>query len=187
MFLFNGIALIAEIISIMGMITFIYSTTLKERKKFILVQTIFLIIDAIVWVLKNGYSALIQNVVGIVRNICIYFNKQTKILDFFFIFIGVILGLIVVNWKDFKVYELFPIAANLEFTIVLLKTKKVKYIKCALIASSSLWAMYALFNGAYVTFGFNVFSVISALVSLIIILKKEKTNKFEDNLKSDSE
>jgi hypothetical protein len=176
MFLLSGIALAAEIISLSAMLAFIFSTTLKKRKKFILAQTLFLVLDGIVWVLKSGFSALIQDLIGIVRNICIYFNKQTKFLDILFIFLAVILGLVVIDWKNFKFYELFPIFANLEFTIILLKSKKIKYIKMALIVSSSLWATYALFTGVYVTFAFNVLSFITAIISLISILKKERQN-----------
>jgi hypothetical protein len=176
-YLMSSIAITAEIISIIAMITFIYSTTLKNRKKFVIVQILFLVIDGVVWLLKSGFSALIQDLVGIARNICIYFNKQTKILDFIFISLAVILGLIVIDWKNFKFYELFPILANLEFTIVLLKSKKVKHIKMALIVSSSLWATYALFTGVYVTFAFNVLSFLTAVISLITILRKEKDVK----------
>ena len=177
LFLVNGIALTAEIISVLGMITFLYSTLLKDRKKFILVQIIFLSIDALVWILKSGYSALIQNLVGIVRNIFIYRNKQTKVLDIVFIIPAVVLGLVVVDWQKFKIYELCPIIANLEFTIVLLKTKKVEYIKCGLMVSSLLWATYAFFNGVYVTFAFNILSFVSAIISLYIIIKKNKERK----------
>lgn len=179
MFLLSGIALAAEIISIVGMITFLYSTTLKNRKKFVLVQIIFFIIDGAVWLLKSGFTALIQNIVAIVRNIFIYNNKQTKILDIVFILSAVIMGLLVVDWRNFKFYEIFPIIANLEFTIIMLKTKQIKYIKGALVVSSSLWAAYALLTGVYVTFGFNLISCITALVSLIIILVNEKKAKKE--------
>ena len=96
-----------------------------------------------------------------------------------FIFLAVILGLVVIDWKNFKFYELFPIFANLEFTIILLKSKKIKYIKMALIVSSSLWATYALFTGVYVTFAFNVLSFLTAVISLITILRKEKQDKKE--------
>jgi hypothetical protein len=179
-FLISGIAVAVEIISLLGMITFVYSTTIKNKKKFILVQIIFLVLDGIVWLLKNGFSALIQNVVGIIRNLFIYFNKQTKILDIIFIVTAVALGLIVINWKDFKFYELLPIIANLEFSIVLLKAKDIKYIKCGLIISSLLWATYALFTGVYITFAFNTISFITTIISLILILKKEKNNKKVD-------
>lgn len=176
MFLLSGIAIAAEIISLTAMLAFIFSTTLKNRKKFILAQTLFLVLDGIVWLLKSGFSALIQDLIGIARNVCIYFNKQTKILDNIFIVLAVVLGLVVIDWKNFKFYELFPIIANLEFTIALLKSKKIKYIKIALIISSSLWATYALFTHIYVTFAFNILSFITAVISLITILKKERQN-----------
>jgi hypothetical protein len=181
MFLINGIAIAVEIISFLGMITFIYSTTIKDRKKFLLVQVVFLVIDGAVWLLKNGFSALIQNIVGIARNICIYFNKQTKVLDIVFIVSAVVLGLVVINWREFKFYELLPIMANLEFSIVLLKAKNIKYIKGALIVSSLLWATYALFTGVYVTFAFNMISFITAIISLVLIIKKEKNEKLKEN------
>ena len=174
--LVNIVALTAEIISILGMLAYLYSTILKDRKKFLLVQIIFLSIDALVWLLKRGYSALIQDVVGVIRNVFIYRNKQTKVLDITFILFAAILGLVVVDWNNFRFYELFPIVANLEFTIILLKTKKVEYIKGGLIASSLLWSTYAFFSGVYVTFIFNMISFISTIMSLLIYInRKDKT------------
>jgi hypothetical protein len=182
MFLIAKMDLIIEIISLIGMVVFIYSTTVKKRSKFLLVQIVFLVFDGTVWLLKSGFSALIQNVIGIVRNLFIYKNKQTKFLDISFILIALILGLAVINWSEFRFYELFPVLANLEFNIILLKTKKIKYIKIGLIFSSSLWAVYALFTQVFITFIFNILSFITAIISLILILKKEKKNKLEGNV-----
>jgi hypothetical protein len=182
MFLIAKMDLIIEIISLIGMLVFIYSTTVKKRSKFLLVQIVFLVFDGTVWLLKSGFSALIQNVIGIVRNLFIYKNKQTKFLDISFILIALILGLAVINWSEFRFYELFPVLANLEFNIILLKTKKIKYIKIGLIFSSSLWAVYALFTKVFITFIFNILSFITAIISLILILKKEKKNKLEGNV-----
>jgi hypothetical protein len=179
MFLITKMGLITEIISLIAMVVFVYTTTIKDKKKFLLIQIVFLFFDSVVWLLKNGFSALIQNVVGIVRNIFIYYNKQTKILDIGFILVALVLGIIVINWKDFKFYELFPVFANLEFNIVLLKTKEIKYLKCGLIVSSLLWAIYALFTGVIVTFIFNLLSFITAIISLVLILKKEKKTKID--------
>jgi hypothetical protein len=182
MFLIAKMDLIIEIISLIGMLVFIYSTTVKKRSKFLLVQIVFLVFDGTVWLLKSGFSALIQNVIGIVRNLFIYKNKQTKFLDISFILIALVLGLAVINWSEFRFYELFPVLANLEFNIILLKTKKIKYIKIGLIFSSSLWAVYALFTQVFITFIFNILSFITAIISLILILKKEKKNKLEGNV-----
>ena len=182
MFLIAKMDLIIEIISLIGMLVFIYSTTVKKRSKFLLVQIVFLVFDGTVWLLKSGFSALIQNVIGIVRNLFIYMNKQNKFLDISFILIALVLGLAVINWKEFRFYELFPVLANLEFNIILLKTKKIKYIKIGLIFSSSLWAVYALFTKVFITFIFNILSFITAIISLILILKKEKKNKLEGNV-----
>lgn len=182
MFLIAKMDLIIEIISLIGMLVFIYSTTVKKRSKFLLVQIVFLVFDGTVWLLKSGFSALIQNVIGIVRNLFIYKNKQTKFLDISFILIALVLGLAVINWSEFRFYELFPVLANLEFNIILLKTKKIKYIKIGLIFSSSLWAVYALFTQVFITFIFNILSFITAIISLILILKKEKKNKLEGDI-----
>ena len=99
-----------------------------------------------------------------------------------FILIALILGLALINWSEFRFYELFPVLANLEFNIILLKTKKIKYIKIGLIFSSSLWAVYALFTQVFITFMFNILSFITAIISLILILKIEKKNKLEGDI-----
>ena len=172
----DKIAIVAEVISFIGMLIFLYSTTIKSKKKFLLVQNVFFIVDTVVWILKNGFSAVIQNVVGIIRNLFVYYNKQTKTFDIVFIVLSAVIGILVVDWKNFVVFDLFPIISNIEFSVVMLKTKNIKYVKGALIVSSLLWAIYGLYNAVFVTFVFNTISCIVTIITLIILIKKEKNN-----------
>ena len=157
--------IIANVISGIGMITLFISTQLKEKKSIIGLQAVNHTLAIIGGLILKGYSGVVQDAIGLVRNIVVIKGKQTTFLKILFVGLGLVLGIVFNNhgWIG-----LLPIIGATEYAIVIVNEKATeRTIKKAIIASTILWGIYSLFILNYVNFVANTITAISAAINLM--------------------
>lgn len=186
--------IIATILSTIAVIIFIIAATLKSKNKVILNQSIahvFLIFSEAV---SGAWSSIVQDSISLIRNICVYFKKNTKTVNVILITLGAVVGVYAnifstnffTPWKGINLspwYGYLPVIANLEYSIVVLKKDvDVKWIKLSFAVSSFLWGItFILMGKALILSGIlNLGTGIVALISFISLSKNKKDAKHEE-------
>jgi hypothetical protein len=70
--------------------------------------------------LLKGYSASVQNVICIIRNLTVIKGIKSKFLEWTLVILGIIIGLI---FNNLGIIGLLPIIANAQYSIVVFKFK----------------------------------------------------------------
>ena len=91
----------------------------------------------------GGYSAVVQNVVSLVRNFAALSNKSSKIFEYILIALGVILG---IWFNNLRLIGWLPILANLEYSVAVFRFKNNE--RMLKIAFAVCIVMYSVFNFA---------------------------------------
>ena len=163
--------IIGNICSIGAMICDSYSGTRRTRRDMLLVQTVsqfFYIVSSLV---LKGYSATVQNVVTVFRNLVAIKKDPSKKVAIIFTALPVVLGII---FNNRGLMGLIPVVANLEYSIVMFACpKNVNAIKLALVINC---IMFAVFNFYILNFVSGVASIIIAITTSISI-RKSKSEK----------
>lgn len=150
--------IVGNVCSLLAMITDSISSTCKSTKKVLLFQSISQIIYGVGTAVLGGYSGAVQNFVSLLRNIFAMSGKKSKILEWIFVFLGVVLGL---TFNNLGFMGLLPVIANFQYTIAIFRFKnndralKISFLICV--------AMFFAFNFAI----YNIVGVISNLVIFI--------------------
>ncbi len=150
--------------SIGAMITDSISGTRKKHSEILSLQILSMIFYGAGSLILKGYSAVAQNVVGIVRNLAAMKNVKSQLLEWVLIAAGVILGIV---FNNRGILGWLPIIANLEYSIAVFRFQKdVKKLKIAFVINTFL---FGTFN--YVIYNFvggisNTVVTITTLVSL---------------------
>ena len=94
MFLSQNIIIIANAISIVGLVFFFISSFMKNRRNVALAQIGCSGLNFIAWFLLGAYSAAVQDAVSVLRNSVVVLKKQNKVLDIIFIVLALSLGIV---------------------------------------------------------------------------------------------
>lgn len=122
-----------------------------------------------------SYSAVVTNLVNVVRNYLTYKNKINKGLTILFISFYVIFGLIF-NTKGF--IGIFPILASSSYAIFCLRSEEAQFLRYGLVLNQILWFCHDIFIRAYPSM------IVEILVSLITIYNIIKfSNKKRYNIR----
>mgnify|MGYP000015544622 FL=1 len=181
----------STIFSSLAIIIFIFSSSLQNKKKILLVQVLGHVLLGISEFISNAFSSIIQELISISRNILVYFNKNTKIVNIILIAIGVIFGTYCAlfgkntftPWKgldEIHWYSFLPIIANLEYSVaVMIDGISVKWLKLSFAISSFMWAISFMMQGAglFISGCLNSLNGCAALLSFFMILYKEHKEK----------
>ena len=161
---------IGNVVSFIGAL-FMIAIGFIKRKRHILVAQCFQfgIMGAGQWIL-GGTTGVISNLVSIVRNlVCIWlpFSLPLKLV---FMVIQVLMTVAV---RPVGLVAWFPTIAACLFTWFL-DTKKETLLKIVIIACQLLWIVYDASIQNYSALIFDVFTVLSNLAGIFIILKTRK-------------
>lgn len=122
-----------------------------------------------------SYSAVVTNLVNVVRNYLTYKNKINKELTILFISFYVIFGLIF-NTRGF--IGIFPILASSTYAIFCLRSEEAQFLRYGLVLNQILWFCHDIFIRAYPSM------IVEILVSLITIYNIIKfSNKKRYNIR----
>lgn len=181
--------IIATVLSTVAVIIFIIAATLKSKNKVILSQSVAHIFLVFSEAVSGAWSSIVQDSISIVRNVFVYFKKNTKVVNIILITLAAVVGIYAnifstnffTPWKGVSLspwYGYFPVIANLEYSIVVLKKDiDVKWIKLSFAISSFLWGITFILMGKGLILS-GILNLGTGIVSLgsFISLSKNKTN-----------
>ena len=167
----NAVALIASIIMV-------YSGYLKQKKKILYVQTVQIGLSVASNMILGGITGAIINLISCFRNILCYKEKLDNKAKVILIILATALSL----WlNNLGIIGLLPlISANVY--ILLMNTKDVIKFKCLIIFTMVLWFCYDIYIKSYTSSCFDFMCVITNIVSIIQIKRKNKKNITHENV-----
>ena len=166
----NGLYLIVgNVGSLLAMLTDSFSSTRKTAKGVLMVQNLSQVIYGISTVVLGGYSAAVQNVVSILRNLVAIRGIRSKVLEWILVALGVVLGLALNN---LGFMGLLPVVANFQYTLAVFRFQDNE--RALKVSFFFAVVMYAVFNIAI----YNVVGVICnsvvAVTTAVYLLKGNK-------------
>lgn len=163
------IKILALICSGLAAITTLFSSICKTKKNIFLFQCINKIFGVLYTLLLCGYSGMIINILGLVRNFLTLKNKMTKKVQFVLCILMFVIGIVVNNRG---ILGILPIIASIEYTIMACRNKStVKIVKYALLINMIMWSIYDFIIKSYPTF------IMDIIISLICIKSIVEINK----------
>lgn len=163
--------LAGNLCSIGAMITDSISGTRKKHSEILSLQILSMIFYGAGSLILKGYSAVAQNVVGIVRNLAAIQNVKSRILEWVLIATGVVLGIL---FNNRGILGWLPIIANFEYSIAVFRYQKdARKLKIAFVINT---IMFGTFN--YVIYNFvggisNTVVTVTTLISLFREYREE--------------
>lgn len=141
------------------------SSTRKTAKGVLLMQTLSQVIYCISGIVLKGYSASVQNVVSILRNIAAIRKVNSKILEWALVALGVILGIV---FNNRGVVGLLPVLGNLQYTLVIFRyPDRQRTLKISFLISVLSFAVFNIVLWNFVGVASDLFVSITTAIMLI--------------------
>ena len=164
--------IIGNVCSLLAMLANAFSSTRKTSKGMLHVQNVAQLIYFTCAMVLKGYSAGVQNLIGIFRNFVAIRGIKNKILEWSLVIAGVVLG-IAVNNRGFV--GLLPVLANLEYTLVVFRfNNNDRALKIAFFISS---LCYIIFNTAIMNYVGTVMDTIVLITTGIALFRRQPVEK----------
>lgn len=158
---------IGNIISLIGSLIMIAIGLLKKKKQILLAQCAQFSIMGVGQAVLGGFSGVVSNIVSILRNlICL---KWAFTLRFKVVFI-VIQILLTAAIRPVGIIGWLPAVAACTYTWFL-DLKNEKLLKTVMIFGQLLWIVYDFSIQNYTALAFDVFTVISNCIGIIMLKK----------------
>ena len=157
--------------SLLAMLSDSFSSSRKTARGVLLVQLLSQFFYASSSLFLKGYSAVVQNVISVARNIAAIRKVENKLLEWVLIVLGVVLGLYFNNlgWVGW-----LPVIANLEYTLTVFHYKDNEYaLKIAFLLNAVL---FTIFNAFILNF-IGVIGNIIIIISTAVFLIKDRKNR----------
>ena len=157
--------IIGNISSLLALITDTISSSRKTAKGVLFMQTISQAIYTIGSIVLRGYSAAVQNVIGVVRNLLAMSGKENKYIEWLLVALGVILGLV---FNNRGIYGWLPVLSNLEYSLAVFKFRNnERALKIAFAISIALYAMFNIVLLNFVGFISNMIVIVTTIVFVV--------------------
>lgn len=166
--------LIGNIIAFVGCSLMVFVGLIKEKKRILSVQCLQFAIQGASNLILGGFTGFIANVVSIIRNVVFSKVRSTVALKMLFVAVQLLLsagslGDGVISWLPVLAAALFTWFIDVESEVIL---------KIVIIVTQILWLVYDLCHTNYVSAAFDVFTMISTVVGIYLILRdKNKAGK----------
>ena len=161
--------IIGNVCSLFAMISDAISGTRKKNSEILAIQIISQIFYGTGSFVLKGYSSVVQNVVGILRNLAGIKDIKNKFIEWTLILLGVILG-IIFNNRGLLGY--LPILGNLEYSIAIFRFKdNEKGLKISFIINM---IVFSSFNFVIMNYVSGVANFITALTTAISLIRENK-------------
>lgn len=167
--------IIGNLCSLLATISDIFSASRKKVRDLLLTQCIGQFFYALCGIALKGYSATVQNVICIIRNLAAAFDVKSKVLEWGFVVLAVVLGLVFNNlgWVGY-----LPIAANLIYSLAVVLTRdKELVLKTAFLINV---AFYIVFNAMVCNLVGTVANGVLFVATLLFIIRRLRTRKEEN-------
>lgn len=165
------IVLLANMLTLIAQLVSFYASTRKSKNQVLFFQNVFMLIISVASYLLKGYSAIVTNVVCVIRNCLSMKGIGSRWITYGLIVFTVVFGT-AVNRNGFLGY--LPIIANIIQTLAVLDEKAdVRRVKISFGIACLLWTAFNWSIQSYVGSFFNLFNGISYLINGL----KETANK----------
>lgn len=147
------------------------SATRKTKKEMLGFQNISQLSYCASAIALRGYSAAVQNVVSICRNIVAVQNVKNKILEWILIILGVALGIV---FNNRGIVGLLPVIGTLQYTLTIFYVQKnERLLKLSFLISTAIFVVFNAFIYNFV----GVAADATVFVTTVIALVKDKPQK----------
>jgi len=165
--------ILGNFFALLAMISDSISSSRKTTKGMLKVQNFSQLFYGISSVILKGYSGAVQNLISLIRNILAIKENKKEYIQWILLGIAVVLGVAV---NKLGIIGYFPIIANVQYTIVVLKVKNnEKALKISFLISCIL---FTIFNAIIL----NIIGIIANIIIIISIImflfKKNKNIEF---------
>ena len=145
------------------------SSTRKTTKGILWMQNVSQLMYCGCAVLLKGYSAAVQNVVSIIRNLVAIRKINSKVVEWTLVVLGVVLGMAFNNrgWIG-----LLPVIGNLQYTLVIFRFKNnERAIKLSFLLSV---VAFLVFNVAIYNFVGVIGDTVTIITTATVLFKEKK-------------
>lgn len=165
----NGNIIIGNLCTLVAMSANAFSATRKDSKSVLRVQNISQLVYCISGIVLEGYSASVQNVVSILRNIAAIRNVKSKTLEWVLVIAGLVLG---IACNNRGVIGLLPVLGTLQYTLVIFQCKdNQRALKASFMISS---IFFVVFNFCLYNFVGAVSDLVVAITTFSVLVKGNK-------------
>ena len=160
--------LFGNIVALIASLVMVYTGFIKSKQKILYAQSVQIGLLVVSNLVLGGYTGAAINAVGIVRNILCFYNKfgiKEKI------FITILSVVLTVAFNNLGVIGYLPLIAIVVYTW-LITIKDVVKFKLLIIFTLVLWAIYDFTVRSYTACAFDLFSIVTTVISIISIKNK---------------
>lgn len=160
--------LFGNIVALIASLVMVYTGFIKSKQKILYAQSVQIGLLVVSNLVLGGYTGAAINAVGIVRNILCFYNKfgiKEKI------FITILSAVLTVAFNNLGVIGYLPLIAIVVYTW-LITIKDVVKFKLLIIFTLILWAIYDFTVRSYTACAFDLFSIVTTVISIISIKNK---------------
>lgn len=162
--------------SLLAMVTDSFSASRKTPRGVLLAQTVSQLFYFTGTMILGGYSACVQNVVSILRNLAAIRGVKKKWIEWTLVGLGVVFG---VWFNTLGVVGLLPVLANLEYTLAVFRfSDNERALKLSFLVNAIL---FAVFNAVIWNFVGLVADLVVAVTVVIYFIRTRKGRKSEPN------
>lgn len=164
--------ILGNILALCAMITDSISTTRKKNTEILGIQIISQFFYGSTSIVLKGYSATVQNVVAVFRNLTAMKNINSKILEWTLILLGAVLGLV---FNNRGLIGLLPVIANFQYSVAVFRLKeRPRALKVSFGINSVL---FCIFNIVIMNYVGTVANAVVAISSFIGAARGDDGNK----------
>lgn len=171
--------IIGNLSTLLAMGTNAVSSTRKTARGVLFWQSLAQVVYLVSAIVLRGYSAAVQNVVGIARNVVAISNKKSKVLEWSLTIAGVVLG---IAFNNRGLMGLLPVIGNLQYTLAIFRFKdNEKVLKISFLISV---ACFAVFNVVLYNFVGAASDTVVIITTTVVLIRdgirkarQQKTNK----------
>lgn len=165
--------LLGNIVSFVGCTVMVLIGFIKNKDRYIIMQTVQFLLNALSHFLLGGFGGTIAALVSATRNIIIAKWKCTTGIKIVLIAVQAALSLSTITANPIT---WIPIIAAGMFTWYI-DTKDVMWFKWVIIITLVMWAVYDIYHHNYVSVWFSIFTVVTNGISMVKIHKERKEAK----------
>ena len=162
--------IIGNIVALIASFVMVYSGLVKVKKKIIYVQSIEILLYTISNAILGGITGVITNIVSLIRNILCYKDKLNIPLKLIITIVAITLSIL---FNNLGLIGLLPLISTVTY-IWLIDLKNVINFKILMIFTLLLWTIYDFTIKSYTGTFFNMFTIITNIISMISIKKNKR-------------
>lgn len=166
---------IGNIFSLFAMICDSFASSRKTQKQILSVQTVSAGFYTLCSFVLKGYSAVVQDIAAIIRNIFAITKKDTKVIKITILLLGIGLG---IYFNNLGLVGLLAVAANAEYTVAVFMFKdNVLALKIAFLINLIMYCIFNAFILNFVGVVSNAFVAVTTTIFIFQHIKEKKQNK----------